>query len=114
MTLSVIGAGFGRTGTESMKRALEQLGLGPCHHMYEVIEDPRQKEIWRSIASGNAHNWDEVFTGYQSAVDWPPDLLLARARRAFPGREDPSDDPKLRELVREHGENHLQDTRGQQ
>lgn len=71
MSLSVIGAGFGRTGTESMKRALEQLGLGPCHHMYEVIGDPGQKEIWRSISSGNAHDWDEVFAGYRSSVDWP-------------------------------------------
>ena len=40
MALAVIGAGFGRTGTESMKLALEMLGLGPCHHMKEVLADP--------------------------------------------------------------------------
>jgi len=84
MALSVIGAGFGRTGTESMKRALEQLGLGPCHHMYEVIGDPRQKAIWRSIASGNAHDWDEVFTDFHSAVDWPSAFFWRELAEHFP------------------------------
>lgn len=78
MTLSVIGAGFGRTGTESMKVALETLGLGPCHHMKEVIGNPEQTRLWRSIAQGDAADprsgkpkWDEAFAGYNSAVDWP-------------------------------------------
>ena len=42
MTLNVIGAGLGRTGTLSLRRALEELDLGPCHHMEEVIANPRQ------------------------------------------------------------------------
>ena len=71
MTLSVIGAGFGRTGTESMKRALETLGLGPCHHMHEVIANPEQTRLWRSIARGDEVNWDEAFAGYRACVDWP-------------------------------------------
>lgn len=71
MTLSVIGAGFGRTGTESMKLALEQLEFGPCHHMKEVISDPEQLKIWRAIAKGDEPNWDEAFAGFNSAVDWP-------------------------------------------
>ncbi len=45
MALSVIGAGFGRTGTESMKTALEILGLGPCHHMKELMANPAQLAI---------------------------------------------------------------------
>ncbi len=71
MTLSIIGAGFGRTGTDSMKAALEQLGFGPCHHMHEVINSPSQQAIWRSIASGNTHDWDQVFDAYRSSIDWP-------------------------------------------
>lgn len=71
MALSVIGAGFGRTGTESMKLALEILGFGPCHHMKEVIADPDQLRIWRSIARGDEPSWEEAFAGYRSAVDWP-------------------------------------------
>lgn len=71
MALSVIGAGFGRTGTESMKMALEILGLGPCHHMWEVIANPAQRTVWRSIARGDAADWNEAFAGYRSATDWP-------------------------------------------
>ena len=56
MALSVIGAGFGRTGTESMKLALEALGLGPCHHMKEVLPNPDQISLWRSVARGEAAN----------------------------------------------------------
>jgi hypothetical protein len=71
MTLSVIGAGFGRTGTMSIKMALDQLGLGPCHHMEEVFANPEQLPNWQAAADGNQVDWDEVFAGYNSVVDWP-------------------------------------------
>ena len=71
MGLAVIGAGFGRTGTHSMKLALEALGLGPCHHMAEVLSDPVQRDLWRAAARGTLPNWDTAFAGYRSAIDWP-------------------------------------------
>jgi len=71
MPLVVIGAGFGRTGTESMKLALETLGLGPCHHMKEVLADPERIALWRAIARGEPADWRAAFAGYNSAVDWP-------------------------------------------
>jgi hypothetical protein len=71
MALSVIGTGFGRTGTESMKLALETLGLGPCHHMKEVLGNPQQTTLWRSVAQGGRADWDEIFAGFNAAVDWP-------------------------------------------
>ena len=71
MSLSVINAGFGRTGTMSIKMALEKLGLGPCHHMEEVIKNPSQLSHWEKAANGEEVNWDDVFQGYKSAVDWP-------------------------------------------
>jgi hypothetical protein len=71
MTLAVVGAGFGRTGTLSMKAALEQLGLGPCYHMAEVVSHPHFAEYWMTAASGQPVKWDVVFQGYRSAVDWP-------------------------------------------
>jgi Sulfotransferase domain len=53
MSLAVIGAGVGRTGTYSLKLALEQLGYGPCHHMEEVLKDPpTQVPLWLSAAQG--------------------------------------------------------------
>lgn len=71
MSLQVIGAGFGRTGTLSMKTALEQLGVGPCHHMMEVFDKPEQIPLWQAAADGEAVDWDELFSGYNSMVDWP-------------------------------------------
>ena len=50
MTLSVIGSGFGRTGTMSLKLALEQLGLGPCYHMVEVFKNPAAPDWWSACA----------------------------------------------------------------
>lgn len=71
MALKVIGAGFGRTGTLSLKLALEQLGFGPCHHMEEVINDPaRHVAGWNKALDGEP-DWDAVYRGYTSAVDWP-------------------------------------------
>ena len=71
MALSVIGAGFGRTGTESMKLALEALGMGPCHHMKEVLPNSDQIALWRALVGGGVADWDKAFAGYNSSVDWP-------------------------------------------
>jgi hypothetical protein len=69
--LSVIGAGFGRTGTTSLKQALEILGYRPCHHMIEVERDVRQLAYWQAAVAGNLVDWNAVFAGYRAAVDWP-------------------------------------------
>ncbi len=52
MALQIVGAAFGRTGTNSLKLALEQLGFGPCHHMYEVRDHPEQLPYWQAAARG--------------------------------------------------------------
>ncbi|TAK51541.1 MAG: sulfotransferase family protein [Gammaproteobacteria bacterium] len=71
MGLAVIGAGWGRTGTKSLKLAVEHLGLGPCHHMEDILASPRQLKLWLAVANGETVDWNEVFAGYRSAVDWP-------------------------------------------
>ncbi len=71
MGLKVVGAGFGRTGTNSLKLALEQLGFGPCHHMFEVRDNPRQLPFWQAAVRGETMDWDEVFAEYKACVDWP-------------------------------------------
>jgi Sulfotransferase domain len=70
MTLQVFGTGLGRTGTMSLKLALEQLGLGPCHHMVEVFAKPERVPLWIAAGAGQA-DWDAIFEGYSSAVDYP-------------------------------------------
>lgn len=69
--LKVIGAGFGRTGTLSIKAALEELGFGPCYHMTEVFGHPKHVPVWNAAARGETVNWRELFKGYQATVDWP-------------------------------------------
>ncbi len=71
MALSVIGAGLGRTGTLSLKYALEQLGLGRCYHMMEVFGIPAAPGQWSRAADGLPVDWDEVFEGFGCTVDWP-------------------------------------------
>lgn len=71
MPLAVVGGGFGRTGTLSLKKALEELGLGRCHHMMEVRADPRQLAFWEAAARGEMPDWDDVFAGFGACLDWP-------------------------------------------
>ena len=84
MALAVMGAGFGRTGTESMKLALEMLGFGPCHHMKEVLTNPEQLEIWRAIAHGKEPDWNRAFEGYRSSVDWPSAFYWRELSQVYP------------------------------
>ena len=83
MALKVIGSGFGRTGTMTTKQALEKLGFGPCHHMVEIIEHPEQLALWKAAAAGNA-DWERVYAGYRSQVDWPGAHVWEQAAAAFP------------------------------
>ncbi len=71
MTLKVIGAGLGRTGTLSLKLALEHVGLGPCYHMSEMLSQMRSHlPLWIESAKGNPQ-WDTIFANYQSTTDYP-------------------------------------------
>ena len=71
MPLEVIGPGFGRTGTNSLKLALEHLGFGPCHHMFEVRDNPELLPDWEAAARGEAVDWNKMFRNYRAQVDWP-------------------------------------------
>lgn len=82
--LHVIGAGFGRTGTESLRRALDMLDLGPTHHMYEVIGDPDQRAAWRAVGLGAVPDWNALLEGYRSVVDWPCSAFWQELMAAFP------------------------------
>ena len=70
MALKVIGAGLGRTGTASLKVALEKLGFSKCYHMGEVLSNVNTVPLW--VAAGRGHpDWDTIFEGYSAAVDYP-------------------------------------------
>ena len=84
MTLKVIGAGFGRTGTMSLKLALERLGFDPCYHMKEVFENPEHIYHWHDFVFGKSHQWENVFNGYQAAVDWPTSYFWQELAEDYP------------------------------
>jgi hypothetical protein len=70
MALRLIGSGLGRTGTKSLQTALNMLGFGPCHHMVEVFAHPESVPLWIEAAEGRP-NWEKIFEGYVSVVDYP-------------------------------------------
>jgi hypothetical protein len=82
--LTVIGAGFGRTGTLSQKAALEQLGFGPCYHMVELIGNPERIDQWAQPTAGGTFDWDQIFAGYASTVDWPAAAYWRPLAQAYP------------------------------
>lgn len=71
MSLSIIGAGFGRTRTLSLKYALEQLGVGPCYHMTTIFPDPEAPALWERAFDHQSVDWDQIFKGYGATVDFP-------------------------------------------
>lgn len=85
MALKIIGSGFGRTGTKSLKQGLETLGFGPCHHMYEVMASERQQALWMGAMHGDEIDWNEMYAGFSSQVDWPGLHYWHEASIAFPG-----------------------------
>src|SRR3954451_23587493 len=84
MTLRVIGAGLGRTGTHSLKVALEQLLGGPCHHMLEILGDPTQIPSWIDAIEGRPVDWPKMLEHYRSIVDWPGGAFWPELHAAFP------------------------------
>ena len=88
MTLQVIGVGFGRTGTLSLKQALEQLGLGPCEHMSNLASELDRIPLWLEAArrkeAGEPINWESLFAGYRATVDWPGTFFWRELVAAYP------------------------------
>jgi hypothetical protein len=71
MSIQVIGAGLGRTGTLSLKAALEELGFAKCYHPLAVVASMDQARTWAAAARGEPVDWDRIFAGYRATVDLP-------------------------------------------
>lgn len=88
MTLEVIGAGFGRTGTSSLKAALERLGSAPCDHMGEVFLHPERAPLWHEAvaakARGDDFDWERLYAGYMATTDWPGAFFWRELATAYP------------------------------
>ena len=83
--VQVIGAGFGRTGTLSLKFALEKLGFGPCYHMMEVGQRFEDTAVWKRAHDGEPVDWQSFLAGWRATVDWPSCNFWREQLAAFPG-----------------------------
>jgi hypothetical protein len=82
--MKLIGAGLPRTATTTQMVALEQLGLGPCYHMRDLLADLQSGlEPWER-AAGGAPDWERIFAGVQSTVDWPSARYYAELMDYYP------------------------------
>ena len=77
------GVGYGRTGTLSLKTALERLGFGPCYHAVEFMRHPEHQARWEADFHGHPQ-WAEVFAGYRSTVDFPGTAFWRELVDAYP------------------------------
>jgi hypothetical protein len=84
MPLQVVGAGLGRTGTHSLKLAIEELLGAPCYHMLEVLAHPEHIREWQRAVRGEMPDWDFVFDGYVAAVDWPTAAFYDELMEVYP------------------------------
>jgi len=84
VTLRVVGAGLGRTGTQSLETAFEQLLGAPCYHMLEVIAHPEHIAVWQRAIDGEPPDWSAFLRPYGAAVDWPVAAFWRELSDAFP------------------------------
>ncbi len=84
MALSVIGAGFGRTGTFALKTALEQIGLGPCCHGSDERHFGQSTDFWERVFNREPIDWDQFFLGYGSTVDSPSCKFYLELAQKYP------------------------------
>jgi Sulfotransferase domain len=71
MSLNVIGAGMGRTGTMSLKLALERIGFGPCYHGSDLASKPHDWPLWQDAIDGELRDFEQIFRDYASVADAP-------------------------------------------
>ena len=84
MAINIIGVGVGRTGTYSLRLAINKLGFGPCHHMEEVLKNMDvQVALWSETLKGNA-DWNSIYDGFNSAVDWPTAGFFRELIKEYP------------------------------
>lgn len=83
--MKVIGVGFGRTGTMSLKYALERIGAGPCLHMIDLIRNHDLIEPWHdAVVKGHPPDWDRMLAGFDSTIDWPGCTFWRELTAAYP------------------------------
>ena len=71
MSIKIIGAGFPRTGTTTLKQALETLGYSKTYHFKDLIADPDRLKDWEELETKGHTNFAALFDGFVATVDFP-------------------------------------------
>ena len=58
MSIKIIGAGLPRTGTNTLKAALEKLGFSKTYHMKELLMSPENLHHWLTLEETGSMDWD--------------------------------------------------------
>jgi hypothetical protein len=83
MSLKVIGAGLGRTGTTSLKLALEQLGFAPCYYTEMLLTHPAHITLWERVLDGQP-DWDTIFEGFRATMSGPANSFYRELSEYYP------------------------------
>lgn len=84
MGIQLVGAGLGRTGTLSLKLALERLLGGTCHHMLEVFAHPDEIPVWHAAMRDEPVDFVRVLDPYVAIVDFPGAAVWRELVATFP------------------------------
>jgi hypothetical protein len=84
MSIKLIGAGFPRTGTMSLKRAIEELGFGPCYHMIDFVRDNSTIDFWEAKFKKQNSDWSSLLSQHVSIVDFPGSLFYKELIKYYP------------------------------
>jgi hypothetical protein len=115
MSLRVIGAGWFRTGTTSLKAGLERLLGGECYHMHTLQANLDHVPAWERALDGDMSGVQDVLAGYEAVVHWPawlfwrelaemnPDAIIVLSRRSSPQAWWKSFDDTIGMALREGG-----------
>ncbi|KAJ7854674.1 P-loop containing nucleoside triphosphate hydrolase protein [Mycena olivaceomarginata] len=91
--MKVLVLGFCRTGTASMRVALETLGYCDTHHMQAVLYNPPEVDMWREaidakfFGKGKPYGrpeWDQLLGHCQAITDVPAILFADELITAYP------------------------------
>ncbi len=71
MSIKIIGAGLPRTGTNTLREALEILGFSKTYHMKHLLVHPEDLHYWTTLKATGTTDWNALYNGYQATVDFP-------------------------------------------
>ena len=71
MSIKIIGAGFPRTGTNTLRESLELLGFSKTYHMKQLLVHPENLHYWSTLKATGTTNWEALYDGYEATVDFP-------------------------------------------